>query len=367
MGLTDLLFKEKEDKYLKQIEDLQNYLRIQEDQITNLKLQLEEVTKERDARINSKQLEIFEKNFKHNIEVAKKYRSIIDSYNLDTEKKSYKYRVDLKHFYSEKKFEEVVKFLNEDNKFFVDELNEEIFDNINKEVKNTNRAKQRFLDFKNGKMEWAITTLINKGEELSKVYSKSRKLMTIFSELYFEYLDDIANFDFMTLKSHGFNVSEIEDFILKREYYKKIAKKIVYTGAIDEYFDFIEGELEYRSLKFDTKILECNNFQGNAVVNYTGDTEKYTRVIEHKHFEFGNQEKTVVTYEYPDDYEKGKEAYYCINDEKNNMIYEKYKKLAEKEENVIFGGRLAEYKYYDMDDVIKASMDRARKELEGML
>jgi len=221
MGLTDLLFKEKEDKYLKQIEDLQNYLRIQEDQITNLKLQLEEVRKERDARINSKQLEIFEKNFKHNIEVAKKYRSIIDSYNLDTEKKSYKYRVDLKHFYSEKKFEEVVKFLNEDNKFFVDELSEEIFDNINKEVKNTNKAKQRFLDFKNGKMEWAITTLINKGEELSKVYSKSRKLMTIFSELYLEYLDDIANFDFMALKSHGFDISEIEEFISKRDNYYK--------------------------------------------------------------------------------------------------------------------------------------------------
>lgn len=221
MGLTDLLFKEKEDKYLKQIEDLQNYLRIQEDQIANLKLQLEEVTKERDARINSKQLEIFEKNFKHNIEVAKKYRSIIDSYNLDTEKKSYKYRMDLKHFYSEKKFEEVVKFLNEDNKFFVDELSEEIFDNINKEVKNINKAKQRFLDFKNGKMEWAITTLINKGEELSKVYSKSRKLMTIFSELYLEYLDDIANFDFMALKSHGFDISEIEEFISKRDNYYK--------------------------------------------------------------------------------------------------------------------------------------------------
>ena len=221
MGLTDLLFKEKEDKYLKQIEDLQNYLRIQEDQIANLKLQLEEVTKERDARINSKQLEIFEKNFKHNIEVAKKYRSIIDSYNLDTEKKSYKYRVDLKYFYSEKKFEEVIKFLNEDNKFFVDELSEEIFDNINKEVKNTNKAKQRFLDFKNGKMEWAITTLINKGEELSKVYSKSRKLMTIFSELYLEYLDDIANFDFMALKSQGFDISEIEEFIAKRDNYYK--------------------------------------------------------------------------------------------------------------------------------------------------
>ena len=221
MGLGDLLFKEKEDKYLQQIEDLQNYLRIQEDHIADLTLQLEEVTKERDARISSKQLEIFEKNFKHNIEVAKKYRSIIDSYNLDTEKKSYKYRVDLKYFYSEKKFEEVVKFLNEDNKFFVDELSEEIFDNINKEVKNTNKAKQRFLDFKNGKMEWAITTLINKGEELSKIYSKSRKLMTIFSELYFEYLDDIANFDFMALKSQGFDISEIEEFIAKRDNYYK--------------------------------------------------------------------------------------------------------------------------------------------------
>ena len=221
MGLTDLLFKEKEDKYLKQIEDLQNYLRIQEDQITNLKLQLEEVTKERDARINSKQLEIFEKNFKHNIEVAKKYRSIIDSYNLDTEKKSYKYRIDLKYFYSEKKFEEVVKFLNEDNKFFVDELSEDIFDDVSKDAKNNNKAKQRFIDFNNGKMEWAITTLINKGEELSKVYSKSRKLMTIFSELYLEYLDDIANFDFMALKSHGFDISEIEEFISKRDNYYK--------------------------------------------------------------------------------------------------------------------------------------------------
>ena len=221
MGLADLLFKEKEEKYLKQIEDLQNYLSIQEDQIADLKLQLEAVTKERDGRINSKQLEIFEKNFKHNIEVAKKYRSIIDSYNLDTEKKSYKYRVDLKHFYSEKKFEEVVKFLNEDNKFFIDELTEEIFDTVSKDAKNNNKAKQRFIDFKNGKMEWAITTLMNKGEELSKIYSKSRKLMTIFSELYFEYLDDIANFNFMALKSQGFDISEIEEFIAKRDNYYK--------------------------------------------------------------------------------------------------------------------------------------------------
>jgi len=207
MGLADLLFKEKEEKYLKQIEDLQNYLSIQEDQIADLKLQLEAVTKERDGRINSKQLEIFEKNFKHNIEVAKKYRSILDSYNF------------------EKKFEEVVKFLNEDNKFFIDELTEEIFDNVSKDAKNNNKAKQRFIDFKNGKMEWAITTLMNKGEELSKIYSKSRKLMTIFSELYFEYLDDIADFDFMTLKSQGFNISEIEEFILKRDNYYKERRK----------------------------------------------------------------------------------------------------------------------------------------------
>ena len=212
MGLGDLLFKEKEDKYLKQIEDLQNYLKIKDDEISYLTAQLEEVTKEKDARISSKQLEIFEKNFKHNIEVAKKYRSILDSYNLDTEKKSYKYRVDLKYFYSEKKFEEVIKFLNENNKFFVDELSEEIFDNM---------AKQRFIDFKNGQMEWAITTLINKGEELSKLYSKSRKLMTIFSDLYLEYLDDIANFDFMALKSQGFDISEIEEFIAKRDNYYK--------------------------------------------------------------------------------------------------------------------------------------------------
>ena len=221
MGLGDLLFKEKEDKYLKQIEDLQNYLKIKDDEISYLTAQLEEVTKEKDARISSKQLEIFEKNFKHNIEMSKKYKNIILSYNLNPEKKIHQYRVDLKYFYSEKKFEEVIKFLNEDNKFFVDELNEEVFDNMTKEIKNVNKAKQRFIDFKNGKMEWAITTLINKGEELSKLYSKSRKLMTIFSDLYFEYLDDIANFDFMNLKSQGFDISEIEEFISKRDNYYK--------------------------------------------------------------------------------------------------------------------------------------------------
>lgn len=139
---------------------------------------------------------------------------------------------------------------------------------------------------------------------------------------------------------------------------KEQAKTIVYTGMIDEYFDFKLGHLEYRSLKFDTKILDEPNFQGNAVVNYTGKEVDYTRVIEHKHFEFDTESpKTVVTYEYPDDWDSPeKEAYYVINDAKNNQLAAEYRQLAEQEENVIFGGRLAEYKYYDMDDVIKSAL-----------
>lgn len=139
---------------------------------------------------------------------------------------------------------------------------------------------------------------------------------------------------------------------------KEQAKTIVYTGMIDEYFDFKLGHLEYRSLKFDTKILDESNFQGNAVVNYTGKEVDYTRVIEHKHFEFDTESpKTVVTYEYPDDWDSPeKEAYYVINDAKNNQLAAEYRQLAEQEENVIFGGRLAEYKYYDMDDVIKSAL-----------
>ena len=139
---------------------------------------------------------------------------------------------------------------------------------------------------------------------------------------------------------------------------KKQAKKIVYTGMIDEYFNFKFGRLEYRSLKFDTKTINNENFQGNAVVNYTGTEVDYTRVIEHKHFEFvENNPKTIVTYEYPDDWTPEKEAYYVINDEKNDKLAEKYRELAKQEKNVIFGGRLAEYKYYDMDDVIKSAFE----------
>ena len=139
---------------------------------------------------------------------------------------------------------------------------------------------------------------------------------------------------------------------------KRLANKIVYTGPIDEYFDYSKGKLDYRSLKFETKILDMENYQGNAVVNYTGHEVEYTRVIEHKHFEFDSTSpKTVVTYEYPTDYEEGMEKYYTINDDKNNKIADEYRDLAKNEKNVIFGGRLAEYKYYDMDDVIKSAMD----------
>ena len=139
---------------------------------------------------------------------------------------------------------------------------------------------------------------------------------------------------------------------------RRTADKIIYTGPLDEFYGFRLGRLEYRSLKFDTKVLDCENFQGNAVVNYTGSETAYTRVIEHKHFEpsAGNP-KTVVTYEYPSDYEEGMEKYYTVNDAKNNELAEKYRELSKKEPNVFFGGRLAEYKYYDMDDVIKSAFD----------
>ena len=156
----------------------------------------------------------------------------------------------------------------------------------------------------------------------------------------------------------GIEVRLNENFFDKKEEYMGIANKIVYTGMIDEYFDFKLGRLEYRSLRFDTKVMDTDNYQGNAVVNYTGREVDYTRVIEHKHFEFmsGNN-KTVVTFEYPDDWDPSKEAYYVINDDKNNKLAEEYRKLSENEKNVIFGGRLAEYKYYDMDDVIKRALE----------
>ena len=161
----------------------------------------------------------------------------------------------------------------------------------------------------------------------------------------------------------GIEVKLNTDFFDNVDYYKSIAKKVVYTGPIDEFFNYSLGKLDWRSLKFETKILDCENYQGNAVINYTGHEVDYTRVIEHKHFENNISDKTVITFEYPSDYEEGMEKYYTINDEKNNELASKYKELAKNETNVIFGGRLAEYKYYDMDDVIKSAFDCIEGEL----
>lgn len=152
------------------------------------------------------------------------------------------------------------------------------------------------------------------------------------------------------------------NFLENRPEYENIADKIVYTGMIDQFFDYKLGVLEYRSVRFETEVLDCENYQGNAVVNYTDREVLYTRIIEHKHFEFGKQDKTVISREYSSEWKKGDEPYYPVNDEKNNALYERYRQLAEQENKVIFGGRLGGYKYYDMDKVIRASLDMCGKE-----
>jgi UDP-galactopyranose mutase len=143
------------------------------------------------------------------------------------------------------------------------------------------------------------------------------------------------------------------DFFENREYFENIADKIVFTGKIDEFYDYRFGKLEYRTVTFKTEILDCENFQGNAVINYTEREVPYTRVIEHKHFEFGAQAKTVLSKEYSSEWKEGREPFYPVNDEKNNTLYQRYKELADKETYIIFGRRLAEYKYYDMDKIIE--------------
>lgn len=143
--------------------------------------------------------------------------------------------------------------------------------------------------------------------------------------------------------------------------WNSIAEKIVYTGPIDQFYNFKFGHLEYRSLKFENEILEIENFQGNAGVNYTHKDIPYTRIVEHKHFEFGRQSNTIITKEYSVPWSKGMEPYYPINDEKNTNIFNKYKALSELENNVIFGGRLAEYKYYDMHQIIASALLASKK------
>jgi UDP-galactopyranose mutase len=160
----------------------------------------------------------------------------------------------------------------------------------------------------------------------------------------------------------GIDVKLNIDFFDDRENFEKIANKIVYTGMIDQFYGYKYGVLEYRSLKFETKVLDKENYQGNAVVNYTEREVPYTRIIEHKHFEFGEQEKTAITNEYPVEWKIGDEPYYPVNDEKNGEMFKKYKELAEKEKNIIFGGRLADYKYYDMHHVIWHALEKVNKE-----
>lgn len=154
----------------------------------------------------------------------------------------------------------------------------------------------------------------------------------------------------------GIEVVLEEDYLSKKEEWNDVADKVIYTGAIDAFYDYQLGALEYRSVRFETEVLDKPNFQGNAAVNYTDRETPWTRIIEHKWFEFGTQPKTVISKEYSSEWKKGDEPYYPVNDEKNNALYNEYKKLAEQEEKIIFGGRLGQYKYYDMDAVIAEAL-----------
>ncbi|MBP5178115.1 MAG: UDP-galactopyranose mutase [Lachnospiraceae bacterium] len=173
---------------------------------------------------------------------------------------------------------------------------------------------------------------------------------TSMIEKMLEGIDVRLNTDYFQLKN-AYNSSPNVD------YGCGLADKVIYTGMIDEFFDYHLGELEYRSLRFETEKLDKENYQGVAVVNYTSHEVDFTRIIEHKHFEFGKQPTTIITREYPKAWEKGDEPYYPVNNEFNNKLYAEYKQLADATENVFFGGRLGQYKYYDMDKVIAAALD----------
>ena len=161
----------------------------------------------------------------------------------------------------------------------------------------------------------------------------------------------------------GIEVRLGEDYLAKKSEYDEMAEKVVYTGAIDAYFGYKLGALEYRSVRFENEVLDMPNFQGNAAVNYTDAETPWTRIIEHKWFEFGDQPKTVISREYSSEWKLGDEPYYPVNDEKNGNLYAQYKELADAEKKIIFGGRLGEYKYYDMDAVIASALDMCEKEL----
>ena len=161
----------------------------------------------------------------------------------------------------------------------------------------------------------------------------------------------------------GIEVRLNVDYLADRENLNALAEKVVYTGPVDAYFGYKLGALQYRSVRFETEVLDTDNYQGNAVVNYTDAETPYTRIIEHKHFEFGTQDKTVITREYPADWKPGDEPYYPINDARNEALYRQYEELAAQEGDVVFAGRLGGYKYYDMDKAIAAAFELVRNEL----
>ena len=161
----------------------------------------------------------------------------------------------------------------------------------------------------------------------------------------------------------GIEVQLNTDYLADKEKFDAMADKVIYTGPVDAYFDYKLGTLQYRSVRFETELLDMENYQGNAVVNYTDYETPYTRIIEHKHFEFGTQPKTVISREYSAEWKQGDEPYYPVNNDQNNALYAQYKELADKEKSVVFGGRLGEYKYYDMDKVIEVALDVSAKEL----
>lgn len=162
----------------------------------------------------------------------------------------------------------------------------------------------------------------------------------------------------------GCEVQLNTDYLAEKEKFDAMGEKVVFTGCIDEYFGYCYGPLKYRAVRFETEVLDCDNFQGNAVVNFTDADTPYTRIIEHKHFEFGTQPKTVISREYSAEWQVGEEAYYPVNNEETKELYEKYRSKAAQEENVLFGGRLGEFRYYDMDKVIRSALDAVRSELD---
>ncbi len=208
-----------------------------------------------------------------------------------------------------------------------------------------------------------------KCEELPAFIIKRLPVRYIYDNNYYnDRFQGIPMGGYNKIINHLLSGSDVElnrDYSEHRGDFAGLAEKIVYTGAIDEYFGYVLGELEYRGLRFETTRLEIENYQGVAVMNFTDSDTPYTRIIEHKHFEFGNQTVTYVTKEYPSSWQRGGEAYYPVNDLSNQELYIKYRALVDREKNVIFGGRLAEYKYYDMDKVIASALTAASIENNG--